>query len=68
VTREDITLMQPTEDLIFSLHYMIPKCDRLRRCNPEDLERALKTILNGDVGLNTASREYCVAKATLERH
>jgi hypothetical protein len=47
---------------------MIPKCDRLRRCNPEDLERALEIILNDDVGLNAASREYCVAKATLERH
>jgi transposase-like protein len=41
---------------------------RYRRWNPEDMERALETVGNGDVGLNKASREHSVLKATLNRH
>lgn len=32
------------------------------------MEIALEAVRNGDVGLNTASREYSVPKATLKRY
>jgi hypothetical protein len=38
------------------------------RWEPQDMERALAAVRNGDIGLNAAAREYCVLKATLKRH
>jgi hypothetical protein len=38
------------------------------RWEPQVMERALAAVRNGDIGLNAAAREYCVPKATLERH
>lgn len=47
------------------------KSHQSRKCgawSSEDLDRALSSLENGDLGLNAAARHYGVPKATLSRH
>jgi hypothetical protein len=56
------------KDLIFNLHYEMPRGVRYGRWNPKYMERVLEVVQSSDVDLNAASREYPVQTATRKRH
>jgi hypothetical protein len=45
----------------------VPTGVKYGRWKLQDMERDLAAVRNGDIGLNAATREYCVPKATLKR-
>jgi hypothetical protein len=45
------------EELISSFYYKMTNVSKYGRCEPENMERDLESVRNGDVCLNATSRE-----------